>query len=81
MDITIHKTVSEVVRISEEETKRITKAYLRSLVAPGEYLRTNNGVVQVWMDDPHHRHGSIDEVYVRQATERDVAVFRALEVM
>jgi hypothetical protein len=75
---TTYETVEKQVTLSKKDLKAITIAYLKILVYPGEYLREVNGKTVVKQDDPFHRHGSISEVYVRDASEFDIAVFDML---
>lgn len=72
---------TEAVDLPQSAMKQVTKAYLLSMVAPGEYLRTIGGKVWVCQDDPEWRHGSVDEEVVREATQLDVAVFKVLETL
>lgn len=79
MELTIYKP--EKVHISDTQMREVTKKYLKSLIAPGEYLRERNGVTVLMQDDPWHRHGSISEEYVRDATERDITVIKMLGLL
>jgi hypothetical protein len=76
MKITVYETKATDINLDRRQMKEVTLAYLMSFVRPGEYLRTDhNGKLVLKMDDPYHRHGSISEEYVRDATELDIAVF------
>ena len=80
MKITQCRQVYEEVNLNEESIYEVTVARLTRLLDGGRYLRTdNNGVVWLKQDDPYHRHGSISEVNVREATELDVAVCTVLK--
>ena len=80
MQIKHSRTVYETLDLSDYEVNEITRRRLKQLITPGEYLRLNSAGKRVLMqDDPHHRHGSISEIYVRDATELDIAVCLVLK--
>lgn len=79
MQVEIAKTTYEKVNLSNAQVRSIVQTYLRNLCSAGEYLRTIDGVVWLMEDDPDHRHGSIREMKVRQATEIDKAAFVLLD--
>ena len=81
MTFKFEQLVTQELDLTKEESRRITKEYLRSLVGFNNYLRTDKGKAVVKEDDPNHRHGSISEEYVRDATEMDIAIFKLLELM
>ena len=72
-------TVTEI-NLSTADLDEITLHRLYQMVSPGEYLRTKkDGTIWLMQDDPDHRHGSISEEYVRDATELDVAIFAVIK--
>jgi hypothetical protein len=79
MQVTIYKP--EVVNLNNEQMKEVTICYLKTLVSPGEYLREEKGITVLKQDDPWHRHGSISEEYVRDATEQDILIFKLLGLL
>lgn len=80
MEIQYTRRVSETITLTEEQVRSITRRKLLELVNPGEYLRTEkDGKIVLKQDDPHWRHGSVSEVYVRDATALDIAIFKVLE--
>jgi hypothetical protein len=81
MEVTIRETNFRKISLSDNEVTEITKNKLKELVYPGEYLRFEKGKTVVKQNDPHHQHGSIDEDYVRDATDLDIAVFAMLEYL
>lgn len=79
MKISIPQTVYTEVTLDEATQLEITKKYLKNLISPGEYLRTEScGTVWLKRDDPHHYHGSISEERVRVATALDITVVEVL---
>ena len=78
MEVTIASTTYQKVKLTDEQVRDAAELYLMSLVRPGEYLRDVGGTIQLKYDDPDHRHGSISELYVRDATPLDIAVFGIL---
>lgn len=81
MQITVYERVAKEVNLSDSDVTNITINALERMVYPGEYLREQQGKVVLMQDDPHHRHGSISEVYVRDATKQDIAVFEMLKYL
>lgn len=79
MKIRIRKDITEEVTLSDEQITQITRSKLWQLVHPGEFLRKDKDRWIIKRDDPAWRHGSISEVFVREATELDRAVFKVLE--
>ena len=78
MEVTIASTTYQKVKLTDEQIRDVTESYLLGLVRPGQYLRNVDGKIQLKYDDPDHRHGSISELYVRDATPLDIAVFDVL---
>ena len=79
MKISIPQIVYTEVTLDEATQLEITKKYLKKLISPGEYLRTDgDGTIWLKQDDPHHYHGSISEERVRVATALDIAVVEVL---
>ena len=81
MEIKVNKTVREIINLNENEVNEIATKRLLQLVAPGEYLREEKGKIILKQDEPHWRHGSVSEDYVRDATELDIAVFKVLKAL
>jgi len=85
MEVTLYKTVSEKVNLSDDTVKDITVRRLQRMLDGGEYLREvkvkNKTITMLKMDDPDHRHGSISEVDVREATELDKAIIYVLQTL
>lgn len=75
------RTVYEEVELSEDAVKSVTIDRLSQLLNGGEYLRTEKGKIYLKQDDPDHRHGSISEVIVREATELDIAVIKVIRTL
>ena len=74
------ETVYTDVHLSLGEEDEVTLHNLYRMVSPGEYLRTKkDGTIWLMQDDPGHRHGSISEEYVRDATELDIAIFAVIK--
>lgn len=81
MEIKYTRRVYETIDLDDNQVKEITRKKLRALVALGEYLREEKGKIILKQDEPHWRHGSISEDYVRDATELDIAVFKVLKAL
>lgn len=79
MKFKYERLVTQELDLTQEEIEIIAKQYLRSLIGRNTYLRTENGKIVVKKDDPYHRHGSISEEYVRDASEMDITIFKLLE--
>ncbi len=79
MDINFNRTVYEKLILPDTAVVEVTRRKLLQMVYPGEYLRKEKGKVVVKQDDPHWRHGSVSEDYVRDATDLDIAVFKVLQ--
>ena len=79
MNFTVYETVEKQIKLNNKQMRDIAISYLESLVYPGEYIREVKGKLVVKQDDPYHRHGSISEEYVRDASELDIAVFDMLD--
>lgn len=79
MQLTIMKTQYERVHLTDTQITEVAKAKLERMLYPGEYLRKDGDKWIVKQDDPHHYHGSVGEVYVRDATELDKAIFKVLD--
>jgi hypothetical protein len=76
------ETVYSDIELSLSEQDEVTLHRLERIVSPGEYLRTKkDGKIWVMQDDPGHRHGSISEDDVREATELDIAVFTVMKAI
>lgn len=68
------------INITSEQMKEVTTKYLRSLVGGDTYLRCTDTGWVIKEDDDHY-HGSISEVYVRDATNDDRMIFAVLEIL
>lgn len=79
MDFRFTRTETHKISLTDDEMKEIAIHTLKRMVSPEEYLRTENGKLVLKQDDPHWRHGSVSEEYVRHATDLDIAVFKVLE--
>jgi hypothetical protein len=79
MKITI-PTFHEVT-LNDSICDDITKRRLKVLLKGGEYLRYKKDTRWVCQDDPHWRHGSISEEYMREASELDLAIFTVLKAL
>lgn len=79
VEITTYKTHKHT--LTNGELKKATVEYLKGLVGHNNYLRNEKNKIVVKQDDPYHRHGSISEEYVRDATELDIAVFKVLSLI
>lgn len=77
--VNVTETTTREVFLDEATINRITRERLRVMLGEGQYLRSKDGKLVVTQDDPHWRHGSLQEVYVRDATALDIAVFKVLE--
>lgn len=69
------------IHLNDKQVEEISIAYLKQLVAPGEYLRKSGGKIWLKQDDPDWRHGSVSEETVREATEEDIAVFKVIALI
>jgi hypothetical protein len=81
MKIRIEHRTYEEYDISNEKANEIARKRLYELINPGEFLLTKNGKIALMRNDPYWRHGSMDEIYVRDATELDIAVFEVLKYL
>ena len=79
MLINITREVTEQVNIPDKHAQEITIKWRETVVGHGYYLRKENEKIVVKEDDPYHRHGSISEEYVRDATEIDIHIFAVLK--
>lgn len=81
MEITYNRTVTEYLQLPAYTVTEIAAKKIEQMLGEGEYLREENGKVVVKQDDPWHRHGSISEHNVRDATELDIALFAVLKAL
>ena len=85
MKVSQWKEVYQEFELTDRAANDVAIEQLKQLVYPGEYLREEKvgkkTKLVLKQDDPNHRHGSISEDYVRDATELDVAVFKVLEAL
>ena len=87
MKIKISRTVYEEVDLSSREVDDIVLRKIRTMLGAGEYLREeavgkgNKTKLVVKQDDPDWRHGSVQEYYVRDATELDIALFKVRDAI
>jgi hypothetical protein len=79
--ITVQKIQEEEIYLTQTQVDNITLERLRQFVTPGEYIRKQNDKLYLKQDDPDHRHGSISEVIVREATPLDIAVFEVIDAL
>ena len=79
MKVRISKHIYEEVQLDKQAVREVTLTKLFEMIYPGEYIREKNGEKWLMRDDPEHRHGSIDEILVRKATKRDLAVLMVIE--
>ena len=79
------KEVYQEFELTDKAANEVAIKQLEQLVSPGEYLREEKvgkkTKLVLKQDDPNHRHGSISEEYVRDATELDIAVFAVLKAL
>jgi hypothetical protein len=81
MMIKISHTVHQEVDLSDYQVDDIVLKKIARMLGAGEYLRKvpaskgNKAKLVVKQDDPNWRHGSVQEYYVRDATELDIALF------
>ena len=79
------KEVYQEFELTDKAALEVAIKQLEQLVSPGEYIREvkvgKETKLVLKQDDPDHRHGSISEEYVRDATELDVAVFAVLKAL
>jgi hypothetical protein len=85
MRVKHQRVIYEDIVLSDKEVIEVTKNKLYSLLDGGEYLREGKKdgktITYLKQDDPDHRHGSISEVIVREATNLDIAIIKVLEVL
>lgn len=85
MKIRQWKEVLQEFELTDKAANEVAIKQLEQLVYPGEYLREvkegKKTKLVLKQDDPDHRHGSISEEYVRDATDLDVAVFKVLTAL
>lgn len=75
------RTVYEDVDLTIETINKATILRLQQFLNGGQYLRTEKGKTYIKQDDPNHRHGSISEEIVREATELDIAVLTVIKAL
>ena len=79
------KEVYQEFELTDKAALEVAIKQLEQLVSPGEYIREvkvgKETKLVLKQDDPDHRHGSISEEYVRDATDLDVAVFKVLKAL
>lgn len=87
MKIKISRTVYEEVDLSSHEVDTIVLKKIATMLGEGEYLREESigkgktTKLVVKQDDPDWRHGSVQENYVRDATELDIALFKVRDAI
>lgn len=85
MKIRQWREVLQEFELTDKAATEVAIEQLERLVSPGEYLREvkegKKTKLVLKQDDPNHRHGSISEHFVRDATELDIAVFKVLEAL
>ena len=79
MKVSQYRSVYEEIELTSETVNKITVDRLKQFLNGGEYLRTEKGKTYLKQDDPYHRHGSISEEVVREATELDIAVMTVIK--
>ena len=77
MKVRVREIYSREVELTREQVDEITIKRLTSLT-DGEFLRKKGDVLFVMKNDPDHRHGSVDEVIVREATPMDIKIFEVI---
>ena len=75
------KEVYQEFDLTEAAVNEVTVDRLYKLLDGGEYLRKEKGKTYLKQDDPNHRHGSISEEIVREATELDIAVLTVIRAL
>lgn len=82
MKITFQEQQTRTIELPHEAAENVVIKFLQQLISPGEYIREekrNGKTVKVLkQDDPDHRHGSISEFYVRDATDVDIAALKLI---
>lgn len=87
MKIKLSRTVYEEVDLSAHEVENIVLKKIAMMLGAGEYLREvpvgkgKKTKLVVKQDDPDWRHGSVQEYYVRDATELDIALFKVRDAI
>lgn len=71
MDIEIAKTSFEKVSLTDKQVMEITMKQLKKLLQPGEWISPSNRL----MIEDEHRHGSVSNLDVGQATELQLAAW------
>jgi hypothetical protein len=78
MKVRVREIQYRDVELTREQVDEITIQRLKTLTGGGEFLRERKGVLFVMKLDPDHRHGSVDEVIVREATPMDIKIFEVI---
>lgn len=82
MEVTIVKTSVEKVNLTKRQCKDVAIEYMRSLLLPGQFLRIDKASGRAFvMADEDHYHGSIGEIEIRDASDRDLIIWAALQLL
>lgn len=82
MEITIPRTTYDRVNLTPENVVEVTKKKLQDMLYPGDYVTMkHNGKKDktLWLaKDEDHYHGSVGTEYIREATEDEIILYKAL---
>lgn len=82
MEISISETTYKKIELSEQNVLEVTRKKLRMMLHPGEYVTEKfNGKKDrtLWLaKDENHYHGSVGRDYIREATEDEITIYKAL---
>jgi len=79
MDITISKTISETVTLSDANVKEITRQSLKRMLDPGEYIEANpHKANKPWLAKDDAYRGEVVTRYLRPASRDEIAIYAVL---